>query len=259
MYSREQEQEEIRRSAVEAERRSQVINVNLVNLKRYANPPADTPFPLEYSFHLLHDSLRSMPNASVLDYGCGVGEDLVPIAKAGVDVIGLDISPELIELARKRAEAYGVKARFIVGSAYDTGLPSQSIDIVFAMAIFHHLELAEAKRELLRVLRPGGVLILQEPVRDSKWMAHLRSFFPVSEEVSAFESPLTRGQLDSFSEGFHCDAVRRFRLPFVAVAERVSRRPNRSVYTWDSRMLHSFRRLSHFASVEVRRLSYRVH
>lgn len=198
-----------------------------------------------------------MPKASVLDYGCGIGEDLVPIAKTGADVIGLDISPELIELARKRADAFGVKARFIVGSAYETGLPSQSIDIVFAIAIFHHLELDAAKKELLRILKPGGVLILQEPVRDSKWMARLRSFFPVSEEVSAFEYPLTRGQLDSLSEGFHCEGSRRFRLPFVAIAERVSKQLIRPSYAWDSRILKSFPRLRHFATVEVRKLSYR--
>src|SRR5262245_17128181 len=68
--------------------------------------------------------------------GVGAGEDLIPIATTGVDVIGLDISPELIEHARKRAETYRVSARFVVGSAYNTGLAPASVDIVFAMAIF---------------------------------------------------------------------------------------------------------------------------
>lgn len=251
----DREQEEIRRSAVEASRRTEPIVASLVCLKRYVNPPENTRYPLEYSFHLLNKSILGKQQAvTVLDYGCGAGENLIPIAKKGVDVIGLDISPELIELARKRAEAYDVRARFVIGSAYDTGLPSKSIDIVFAIAILHHLDLEAARTELCRILKPNGVVIIQEPVRDSKWMGRLRSLLPEPEEVSAFEKPLTRTQLDYLSRGFTCDSIRRFRLPFVAVAERLAPRQIRSSYGLDARLLKSFESLQHFATIEVRRL-----
>ena len=247
----EREEEEIRRSAVEAARRPQVVTADFAKLARYADPPQDTAFPLEYSFHLLHQNCMDL---TVLDFGCGVGEDAIPLAKSGVDVIGLDISPELIEHARRRAQAYGVNARFIVGSAYQTGLPSASIDIVFAIAIFHHLDLPVVKEELCRILKPNGILIVQEPVRDSKWMGSLRSLVPAG-EISAFEKPLTRRELDMLSEGFVCDSVRRFRLPFVAIAERLSPSLTRLAYRMDRPLLRSFTSLQHFATVEVRRLT----
>lgn len=251
----DREREEVRRSAVEASRRTEPIVASVASLQRYLDPPGNTPFPLEYSFHLLNKSIRKQEAVTVLDYGCGAGENLIPIARTGADAVGLDISPDLIELARKAADAYDVRARFVVGSAYDTGLPAKSIDVVFAIAVLHHLDLEAARTELLRILRPDGVVIIQEPVRDSKWMGRLRSLLPHSEEVSAFEKPLTRTQLGDFSRGFTCDSVRRFRLPFVAVAEHLSPRQIDFSYSLDARLLQSFESLQHFATIEVRRLT----
>jgi SAM-dependent methyltransferase len=248
----EEEKAEIERSAIEAARRTEPIAMDRAQLARYADPPRDTPFPLEYAFHLLGD----VRGRTILDYGCGAGEDLVHIAARGADVVGLDISPELVDLARKRADAYNVKARYIVGSGYQTGLPSASVDIVFAIAIFHHLDLAAAKEELCRILRPAGVIIVQEPVRDSKLITWLLSVIPYRrDEISPFERPLTRVQLDRISEGFSCKSIRRFRLPFVPVAQRISSRLVRSAYVMDAWLLRTFPFLAHFATVEVRKLT----
>jgi len=182
----DEEKAEIERSAVDAARRTEPIVMDRSQLARYADPPADTIFPLEYAFHLL----GPVHGKTILDYGCGAGEDLVFLAARGGDVIGLDISPELIELARKRAEVYNVNARFIVGSGYETGLPTASVDIIFAIAIFHHLDLDAAKKELCRVLRPNGVIILKEPVRDSAWLSSLLSAIPYDKgDISPFEKP----------------------------------------------------------------------
>jgi SAM-dependent methyltransferase len=248
----DEEKAEIERSAIEATRRTEPIVMDSTQLARYANPPANTVFPLEYSFSLL----GPVSGRTILDYGCGAGEDLVHLAARGADVIGLDISPELIELARKRAEAYNVKAHFIVGSGYETGLPTASVDVVFAIAIFHHLDLAAATEELDRILKPSGVMIVQEPVRDSKLISWLLRVVPYQrDEISPFERPLTRAQLDQISEGFKCESIRRFRLPFVSVARRISSRLARFAYPVDAWLLRTFPSLGHFATVEVRKLT----
>jgi SAM-dependent methyltransferase len=79
---------------------------------------------LEYAFHLLGD----IRGKTILDLGCGKGENLIPLAKRGGNVIGIDISPELVRLAEARIRSSGVKADVAVGSAYETGLPDESVD-----------------------------------------------------------------------------------------------------------------------------------
>jgi len=247
----DEEKAEIERSAVEAARRTEPIVVDRSQLVRYADPPGDTIFPLEYSFHLL-GPVRGL---TILDYGCGAGEDLVHLAARGADVVGLDISPQLVELARKRLNAHNLTAQYAVRSGYQTGLPSGSVDIIFAIAIFHHLDLAAAKKELCRVLKPSGVIIIQEPVRDSKWVSALLKIIPYRrEEISEFERPLTRTQLDELSEGFECKSIRRFRLPFVSLAHHLFPRLVRPAYVLDAWLLRTLPSLRHFATIEVRKL-----
>ena len=58
------------------------------------------PRLLEYAFHLLGD----VNGKTVLDLGCGTGSNLIPLIKRGADAIGIDISPDLVRLARKRLD-----------------------------------------------------------------------------------------------------------------------------------------------------------
>ena len=152
----ERDQAEIERSAEEA-RKIVLTGVDRAQLDRYRNPPRDTPFALEYAFHLLGD----VRGKTVLDFGCGTGENIVPLAERGARVIGMDISPDLIALARKRLNDANLEARLEVGSAYDTGLPDESVDVIFCIALIHHLDIPRVVEEMARILVKGGVVILQ--------------------------------------------------------------------------------------------------
>jgi SAM-dependent methyltransferase len=103
-------------------------------------------------------------------------------------------------LARKRLSDANLEARLEVGSAYDTGLPDESVDVIFCIALIHHLDIARVVREMLRVLAPDGVVILQEPVRFSRTYSFLRSLLPAHEEISKFEHPLSREELGTLTE-----------------------------------------------------------
>src|SRR5829696_6789204 len=97
---RKWESVEVERSASEAQKR-ETENMALAEktIERYLNPPADTPYQLEFAYHLLGD----VRGQTVLDYGCGAGENSVLIAANGAKrVIGIDISPELVELGEQR-------------------------------------------------------------------------------------------------------------------------------------------------------------
>ena len=68
------------------------------NVARYHNPPADTIYPLEYACHLLGD----VKGKTILEYGCGDGVNTVLLANRGAKVISLDLSAELVDIARRR-------------------------------------------------------------------------------------------------------------------------------------------------------------
>jgi len=237
---------EVERSAAEASR----VALGPIEVERYLNPPADTPYGLEYAFHLLGD----VRGKTVLDFGCGSGENLIPLARRGAQVIGLDISPELIELARCRLERYGVAHDSVtlhVGTAYQTGLPDESIDIVFSSALLHHLDLLAVHSEIHRLLRPGGQFIFREPIRFSRTANRLRRLFPASQaEVSDFEHPMTRDEIATITHGFTVLAERAFRLPFVPIFTKF-KVYKKQVWLLDRWLLQHFPKLEQVATGKV--------
>src|SRR5271154_4698875 len=175
----ERNQAEVERSASEA---SKVVlrPLERSQIDRYMNPPADTPYGLEYAFHLLGD----VRGKTVLDLGCGTGENVIPLIERGAHVIGMDISPDLIAIAQKFVRDANLEASLSVGDAYNTGLPDESVDVVFCMALIHHLDIKLVRDEMWRVLRKGGSIILREPVRFSKGYARVRGLLPAKEDIS---------------------------------------------------------------------------
>jgi SAM-dependent methyltransferase len=95
--------------------------------------------------------------ARVLDVACGRGNLSLPAARVGCDVTGLDIAPNLLEQARARAAAEGLKIQFDEGDAESLPYADASFDVVVSMygAMFAPRPELVAS-ELLRVTRPGG-------------------------------------------------------------------------------------------------------
>jgi 2-polyprenyl-3-methyl-5-hydroxy-6-metoxy-1,4-benzoquinol methylase len=98
-----------------------------------------------------------------LDVGCGQGWYVARMRELGYDVHGIDASPGQIALARQNVTAPDVIAE---GSALRIGAPDASFDFVYCINVLHHLaspaEQRAAFAELLRVLRPGGLLFVHE-------------------------------------------------------------------------------------------------
>lgn len=234
---------EVERSAAEA----RSIVLTSIDVDRYLDPSPETPYGLEYAFYLLGDIRKK----TVLDLGCGSGENLVPLVKRGADVIGIDISPELIQVARQRMSCYGLAATVQEGSAYATGLSEESVDVVFSMALLHHLDLPAARNEIHRILRKGGLFILREPIRFSRTMNSLRRLFPAPEaDISEYEHPMTRDELSIVTQGFTVVAQRNFRLPFVPLLTKF-KVFRRQVWKTDRCLLKHLPSLARFATGKV--------
>ena len=101
------------------------------------------------------------PGRTWLDVGCGTGELAFMAAATGATVTGADLSPALVETARRQAAERGVDVTFEVGDAETLQYPDDSFDIVTSSvgAIFAPDHRAVAS-ELARVCQPGGNLAL---------------------------------------------------------------------------------------------------
>lgn len=247
------ERAEIERSCVEATLTADAgLRVSPATIQRYSNPSGDTVFPLEYAYHLL----GPVAGLRLVDFGCGSGANTVLLADRGAQVCGVDISEQLIRLARRRMAVSGRVggAQFLVGSAHDLPLSNDSIDIVFGIAILHHLDLELVSREVHRVLRPGGRAIFKEPVRNSKVIRFVRSLIPYrAPDISPFEHPLTNEELDTFGAPFTFRRSRSFVLPHVQLGQVLPglRHYWRRLYESDGAMLRAMPALEHFAGIRV--------
>jgi len=245
----ERDRAEIERSAEEA-RGVVLTEPRRAQIDRYLNPPRDTPYSLEYAFYLLGD----IRGKKVLDLGCGTGENIVPLTERGAIVIGMDISPELVALAQERLRRSGQEATLRVGSAYDTGLENGSVDVIFCIALIHHLDIKRVRDEMLRILRRGGVVVLKEPIRFSKTYASLRGWLPAQENVSDFEHPLTREELAAMTEAFEVQETRYFRLPWIPLFTALPPFLVSTVWKLDRWMLRNFPSAQNYATAVTTRL-----
>ena len=95
----------------------------------------------------------------VLDVAAGTGNASIPAARAGADVTASDLTPELLEAGRRRADAAGVTLAWVEADAEHLPFEDESFDVVIssigAMFAPHHQETAD---ELVRVCRPGGTI-----------------------------------------------------------------------------------------------------
>lgn len=100
-----------------------------------------------------------------LEIGCGPGRILLPLSEVFGGIIGIDVSGEMVELARENLQGVP-NARAILGDGASlSGIASDSVDFCYSYAVFQHIPdrvvILNYLREARRVLRPGGILKCQ--------------------------------------------------------------------------------------------------
>jgi ubiquinone/menaquinone biosynthesis C-methylase UbiE len=111
---------------------------------------------------------------NVLDLGCGTGNMTMRLAQRGLSVVGVDISPEMLAVARRKIPA-GAAVRFVQTGAAELidHFPAGSFDTIVSILVFSEMSEAEqllVLRQCRSLLRPGGRMILADEVRAPKFL-----------------------------------------------------------------------------------------
>jgi ubiquinone/menaquinone biosynthesis C-methylase UbiE len=100
-------------------------------------------------------------NKDILEIGCGTGLFTLELVKSNNNFTAIDISPDLIILAKKRLPFPNVS--ILIENAYNTSFKDEQFDFIVGSSILHHLEVKDAIKEIYRLLKPGGKFIFTEP------------------------------------------------------------------------------------------------
>lgn len=139
------------------------------------------------------------PGDRVLDAGCGVGGSSFWLAAArGAEVVGITVVQSQVERARRVAAERGVtdRVRFEVADYLATPFPDRTFDVAWAMeSLCHAADKAAFYREMARLLKPGGRLVVAEYMRVSR---HLPA--PIERDISRWCDGWAMPDLDTAEE-----------------------------------------------------------
>ena len=116
---------------------------------------------------------KLIPIGTLIDLGCGSGNLIIKIAKVfpNLELIGMDVSNEILSLAKKRAKehSFNNKITFKVGNVENMPVPDNSIDfIVSSFSLHHWIDPLKAFKEIYRVLKQNGSCLIFDFRRNSR-------------------------------------------------------------------------------------------
>lgn len=166
-----------------------------IHLGHYGSPPRRKDFLMAKS-DFVHEMVRWAgldhlpPGTTVLDVGCGIGGSSRILAREyGFATTGITISPSQVKRAQELTPP-DVNARFLVDDAMSLSFPDASFDVVWSIEAGPHMpDKAVFAKELMRVLKPGGVLVVAD------WNQRDDRTVP----LNFWEKPVMRQLLDQWS------------------------------------------------------------
>ncbi|MGK7933007.1 MAG: methyltransferase domain-containing protein [Microcystaceae cyanobacterium] len=166
-----------------------------IHLGHYGSPPQRKDF-LQAKADFVHEMVKwggldKLPRGTtVLDVGCGFGGSSRILAKDyGFDATGITISPKQVKRAQELT-AEGLTAQFKVDDALNLSFPDNSFDVVWSIEAGPHMpDKAKYASEMMRVLKPGGILVVAD------WNQRDDRQIP----LNFWEKPVMRQLLDQWS------------------------------------------------------------
>lgn len=137
------------------------------------------------------------PGMTALELGCGVGYFTQELVRSGANIVAIDVSPELLEIAKTNYSTPNV--RYQIENACELSYDDSVFDSVVGSSVLHHLEIEAALREIYRVLKPTGTIYFTEPNMLNPQIAIQKNILWIKrklgdspEETAFFRWPLRR-------------------------------------------------------------------
>ena len=157
-----------------------------------------------YHYHLqpLFRKIRETvgENGRLLEVGCGMGTDLIQLARMGIQTTGVDLTESGIEMAKGRFELYGLEAELRVADAENLPFEDETFDVVYSFGVLHHTpDTKKAISETQRVLEPGGKAFIMLYYKPSlNYLAHWITGVPFDgskKDKCPVERAYTKGEI----------------------------------------------------------------
>lgn len=157
----------------------------------FADEAAVSAYNADYDRPAVLGLLGDVAGLTVLDAGCGPGLYAAELLRGGAHVIGCDASTDMITLARQRLGPAPVLRQHDLNQPLHW-LPDASIDLALLALVIHYLhDRATTLREMYRVLRPGGALIISTSHPTADWQASGGGYFDARHEQEQWSCGLT--------------------------------------------------------------------
>lgn len=177
-------------------------------LAEQLDPKQMPPRPPDIFEQPLLDALGEISGKRVLDLGCGDGGLSFHLIDRGAEVVGLDISPGMTAVCRRRIERFRPEAeiKLVAAPLEESGLGTDSFDLIVGKWILHHLDTGPASKEIQRLLKPGGRGVFFENHFGNPLLrfgrTHLAGRFGIPQFGTADEHPLEASDYDQWGSRF---------------------------------------------------------
>ncbi|MCH9661565.1 MAG: methyltransferase domain-containing protein [Bacteroidetes bacterium] len=185
---------------------------------------AEGKFFINLEVKILTKLLKNFENAKLLDVPAGTGRMTIPLAEIGLDVTGADISEEMLNQADKKAKNKNIKnIKFEHANGRDLHFDSNSFDVVTSFKFFHlipNTEKPEFIKEMLRVVKPGGKLIVEF---NSPYYGFFLAFYRyyIRKHTGMAKQCVFPHQLQQHFNGLKIHSVTGVKLPFSGILSKI--------------------------------------
>lgn len=145
---------------------------------------------IEAESKVLAGIIGDVAGKKILDLGCGTGRESILLAKAGARVTGVDFSEEMLDVARSNAA--GLEVTFINAEVGAVPLEEQFDLVLCSLVLSHVPDLLPAMKEMARLTRPGGKIIITD-LRTDYW-------FKKTKKIRKFGTYVTDGFKHTLSD-----------------------------------------------------------
>lgn len=194
-----------------------------------------------------------MSGKRVLDCGAGSGWLSIVMARRGAMVTAIDVSDGMLGLLRDLARENGVEKRIITRTmaVEDAKFPRECFDVVTGIDVLHHADVEVAIGRIRGWLKPNGILVVSEPLADSRVIEWMKGLVPIRRMGTETERGLRLAELLKACRDFRWVEHREFQL-FSRLDRFINQRKIRGlILRLDSVLLGAYPYLRRFARITV--------